>query len=312
MSDDHARRPPATLEELIADTLDKPVPHPVRLLAEEARKRHQRGKGVAAVLAYGSTLREASPEESLVDLYVLTFDSEAVSDIPLSRLGCRLLPPNVYYLETQEENGQGLHTWRAKYACLTLQGFASRMQANVRNPYFWARFSQPSRLVWAHDEAVRQEVIAALTTAVRTMLTFAHRLTPKDTSCQNLWQEALVATYASELRVEGPERARLIVSRNRKFMTAACALFQKEAARMPPLPPLSTTALRIMQIEGKALSVLRLAKAAFTFAGGADYIAWKIARHTGEKIELTPFERRHPLFAALRHLPRLLRHGTVR
>ena len=360
MTENRAHSPPATLEDLIAKTIDLPVPAPVRLLAEEARKRHQKGRGVAAVLAYGSTLREASPEESLVDLYVLTFDSAAISDNPLSRLGCRLLPPNVYYLEVKEETEQGPRTWRAKYACLTLDQFTARMQDKVRNPYFWARFSQPSRLVWAQDEAVREQVISALATAVRTMLTFARRLASDAASCPDLWQKALIATYASELRVEGPERARLIVSRNHAFMTAACALIEQEAhtlrhaqrhtgesrylkpqthepaaralglrrgdekddtlvsnnmqdaANNPPPAPLSKAALRFMQIEGKVLSVLRLIKAAFTFAGGADYIAWKIARHTGEKIELTPFERRHPLFAAIRHLPRLLRRGAVK
>jgi hypothetical protein len=37
-------------------------------------------------------------------------------------------------------------------------------------------------------------------------------------------------------------------------------------------------------IEGKMLSVVRLAKASATFAGGADYIAWKINRHAGTNI----------------------------
>ena len=66
------------------------------------------------------------------------------------------------------------------------------------------------------------------------------------------------------------------------------------------------------RVEGKALSVLRLAKASFTFAGGAEYIAWKINRHAGTKIELKPWQRRHPLLAAISLLPRLLRSGAVR
>jgi hypothetical protein len=66
------------------------------------------------------------------------------------------------------------------------------------------------------------------------------------------------------------------------------------------------------RIEGKALSVLRLIKASFTFAGGADYIAWKINRHAGTSIELKPWQRRWPLLAAITLLPRLLRSGAVR
>ena len=66
------------------------------------------------------------------------------------------------------------------------------------------------------------------------------------------------------------------------------------------------------RIEGKALSVIRLAKASFTFAGGVDYIAWKINRHAGTSIELKPWQRRWPLLAAISLLPRLLRSGAIR
>ena len=66
------------------------------------------------------------------------------------------------------------------------------------------------------------------------------------------------------------------------------------------------------RIEGKLLSVLRLAKASATYAGGAEYIAWKINRHAGTSIELKPWQKRHPLLAAISLLPRLLRSGAIR
>jgi hypothetical protein len=66
------------------------------------------------------------------------------------------------------------------------------------------------------------------------------------------------------------------------------------------------------RIEGKILSVVRLAKASTTFAGGADYIAWKINRHAGTDIQLKPWQRRHPLLGAISLLPRLLRSGAIR
>jgi hypothetical protein len=81
-----------------------------------------------------------------------------------------------------------------------------------------------------------------------------------------------------------------------------------EAARS--LRPSGSWILR--RIEGKALSILRLAKASLTFAGGADYIAWKINRHAGTDIQLKPWQRRHPLLAGLSLLPRLLKSGAVR
>jgi hypothetical protein len=66
------------------------------------------------------------------------------------------------------------------------------------------------------------------------------------------------------------------------------------------------------QRHGKVYSVARLAKASLTFANGADYIAWKISRHAGTDISLTPWQKRHPLLGAITLLPRLLRSGAVR
>jgi hypothetical protein len=45
-------------------------------------------------------------------------------------------------------------------------------------------------------------------------------------------------------------------------------------------------------------NVARILKAAFTFDGAARYAAYKIARHTGVEIEVTPLARAHPFLAA--------------
>jgi hypothetical protein len=86
------------------------------------------------------------------------------------------------------------------------------------------------------------------------------------------------------------------------------------AAAEPSTPPIGNAERwwRGKQRHGKAYSVARLGKASFTFAGGADYIAWKINRHAGTQIALKPWQRRHPLLAAISLLPRLLRSGAVR
>jgi hypothetical protein len=55
-----------------------------------------------------------------------------------------------------------------------------------------------------------------------------------------------------------------------------------------------------------------LIKAAFTFEGGASYAAWKIERHSGSRITLSPWQQRHPVLAGLMLLPKLLRRGTIK
>jgi hypothetical protein len=68
----------------------------------------------------------------------------------------------------------------------------------------------------------------------------------------------------------------------------------------------------LRRLQGKILSLLRLIKAAFTFQGGADYIIWKLERHTGIPIEVTPEMRRHPLIYGWGLMWRLYRRGVFR
>jgi hypothetical protein len=112
-------------------------------------------------------------------------------------------------------------------------------------------------------------------------------------------------TYSAELRAERAGRSGSVVDaesdRYRRFTEVGLAA---------AAPQNDSWARR--RLEGKLLSVLRLAKASATFAGGPDYIAWKINRHAGTDIVLKPWQRRFPLLAALSLLPRLLRSGAVR
>lgn len=66
------------------------------------------------------------------------------------------------------------------------------------------------------------------------------------------------------------------------------------------------------RLIGKPLNVMRLIKAAFTFQGGARYLAWKIERHSGVKVELTPWQERHPILASSVLFWRLYRKGAFR
>jgi hypothetical protein len=71
-------------------------------------------------------------------------------------------------------------------------------------------------------------------------------------------------------------------------------------------------AWRRFRRRGKALTLIRLAKATTTYAGGVDYLAWKINRHAGTRIAVKPWQRRWPILGALTLLPRLLRRGAIR
>ncbi len=288
------------LKAIVAAELAKPYPAAIGTMAAALLGRHG---NVLAVLAYGSSLRGVDPRETLIDLYLLTERVDDVSANPLARWGCRLAPPNVLYAEAVE-NGR---TLRAKYALLSLDAFERRCGAATSNPYFWARFAQPSRLVHARDEEVRRRVVKTCAEAVRTMVGEGSRLVDPEAEPLALWEAVLAQTYRTELRPEGKDKAREIAEANEAYYRAVT-----DAAMHGPPMRLRRSSWPVRQAEGKALSVLRLLKAAFTFQGGADYLAWKISRHSGAEIEIKPWQRRHPILGALSLLPSLLRKGAVR
>lgn len=297
---------------LVRGRLIRPVPDPVRLLAHAVLRRH--GRGALAVLAYGSSLRGADPRETLIDLYLLAADERAITRNRLSRLACRRLPPNVYYVEAIHDGV----VYRAKYAALSLSAFEAQVQHTAETPYFWARFAQPSALVWGRDNAVKGRIAEAVATAVETMVHEAFELASPRDDALAMWERALAATYATELRSEGPGRPSAIVAADQDWYTAGAGAVLGFGFEIPRQGrrPAHEQALRRKwarrRRNGKALSVLRLVKAAFTFQGGADYLAWKIERHSGVRVELTPWQRRHPLLASLWLFPKLYRMGAFR
>jgi hypothetical protein len=122
------------------------------------------------------------------------------------------------------------------------------------------------------------------------------------------WRRAFALTYSAELRAERAGRAGSVVDANLERYKR----FSRPAMAAIPTGSGVYGGWARRRLEGKALSVIRLAKASATFAGGVDYIAWKINRHAGTKIVIKPWQRRWPLLAAISLLPRLLKSGAVR
>jgi hypothetical protein len=280
------------LENFCKKSLARAVPEELRTMTNYLVQKHE---GALAILAYGSCIRGVAASETLMDFYVLTETSQQVSSNVFSRIGCALVPPNVYYAEVG-----GL---RAKYAVLPLSLFARWMQPKTGNPYFWARFSQPCALVYARDATTKAQIATAIAQALQTSFANAKGLTSSDNATA-IWTAGFSATYGTEFRSEKTNRAALIVETYPDYYSQAAALLTDEK------PIHVNQAMR--RFTGKVWSALRLVKAAFTFQGGADYIVWKIERHSGEKIELTDWQRRHPVIAGFFLLGSLLRKGAVR
>ena len=283
------------LRQLVAEELAQPVDPRVRAMAAAIAARY--GKAARAVLFYGSCLREQQLDGLMLDFYLIVSSYGGAYGRKWLAAANRLVPPNVFHFAYD-----GL---MAKYAVLSEADFHRLNGPETRNVSVWARFAQPSRIAWAADDAAVVRAVDAVARAVPTLLGAALPSAPPSDDPLDLWRHAFALTYSAELRAERKGRSGSVVDsdpeRYRRFTAPGLAA---------AVPNRQSWARR--RVEGKLLSVLRLAKASATFAGGAEYIAWKINRHAGTDIVLKPWQRRFPLLAALSLLPRLLRSGAIR
>jgi len=290
------------LHALVAAELGRPVDPRVTAMAAAIAAVH--GEASRAVLFYGSCLRSADLDGQMLDFYLIVSSYRAAYRGGWRALANRLLPPNVFPFAHE-----GL---AAKYAVLSEADFLRLNGPETLNVSVWARFAQPSRLVWFADAAARQGAFESVARAAPTLLAAARPLAPESGDPLDIWRAAFTLTYGAELRAERNARPGAMVDaepdRYIRFTDPALAAIQGPVAT----PTAARRRWRLRRLQGKTLSVLRLAKASLTFAGGIDYLAWKINRHAGTAIEIRPWQRRWPLLGAVVLVPKLLRSGAVR
>jgi hypothetical protein len=288
---------PARIAERLAVPVDSAVASFARALGDTA--------GARAVLFYGSNLRTGSLD-GVLDFYIL-LPGDAESAIW----------PTVSY---HERDHQGV-TLRAKVATMRLSTFTRAASGELTDTTIWARFVQPSALIWAKDDTARTEVIAAIAAASVTAARLAVALGPASGTAEAYWRALFRATYSAEFRVEKGGRENDILAVNADHFAGLLPLAleaggiqagQDGALLTPHLTPGERARTlgwwKRRRRMGKPLNLLRLVKASTTFEGAARYAAWKIERHTGMPVKLTPFRERYPLLAAPQVLLDLRRH----
>ena len=285
----------SSLRDLVEEELGQPVDPRVTAMARAIAVKH--GSASRAVLFYGSYLRQKQLDGLMLDFYLIVSSYDQAYDKRWLARANALVPPNVFPFQ----HG-GL---MAKYAVLSEADFHRLNGPETRNVSVWARFAQPSRLVWAASGDARDRAVTAVAGAAPTLLAAAGAVDGE--APLDWWRRAFALTYSAELRAERKERSGSVVDadkeRYRRFSAPAIAAIAAGS---------KGGQWQRRRIEGKLLSVIRLAKASATYAGGAEYIAWKINRHAGTDIKLSDWQKRHPLLAAISLLPKLISSGAIR
>ncbi|AMO70878.1 hypothetical protein [Sphingorhabdus sp. M41] len=302
------------LKSLIAQELAHPVDSQVAAFAASIAAQY--GDASRAVLFYGSCLRTTELDGQMLDFYLIVSDYEAAYGKSWLVGANKRLPPNVFPAEYG-----GLI---AKVAVLSESDFYRLNRISASAVSLWARFAQPSRLVWQADEAARIQAVEAIEGAAVTLFDMTFPMMDIDTeyTIADLWKRGFELTYGAELRAERKDRSDTVVDsdpeRYARFGPAVvAAITERDKARGKKLKIVAsrdTVEKRWRQLRrnGKILTLARLAKASATYAGGIDYLAWKINRHAGTDYVIRPWQRKWPILGALVMLPRLILGGAIK
>ncbi len=296
------------LIDLVARDLATPVPEAVHAFAEALAAEYR----TAAVLFYGSILRTGDLD-GVLDFYILTDGPHRTG---LRGWRERKLWPEVDFREWTH----GETVLRAKIAVLPLTTFSEAAAGQRLDTTIWTRFVQPCALVWTRGEADRDAVTHAVADAAITAARYAAVLGPGSGEPLVWWRALFAQTYRAEFRVERAGREDQIVGFDPDRYAAILPLawaaggiaFRQDGARLSPSLTLTErhrilSEWRRRRRLGKPLNIARLVKAAFTFTGATQYAVWKIERHTGLIVPLTPWRIRHPVLASPGVLYRLWR-----
>ena len=302
------------LNSLIAEELAQPVDPRVSAFAESIAAQY--GEASRAVLFYGSCLRTTELDGQMLDFYLIVSSYEAAYGKSWLVGANRRLPPNVFPAEHD-----GLV---AKVAVLSEKDFHRLNRITASAVSVWARFAQPSRLVWQADEAARSQAVDAIAGAPVTLFDMTFPMMGIDTeySIADLWKRGFELTYGAELRAERRDRSASVVDadpdRYARFGPAlVAAIAERDKDRGKALKIIASRDVvekrwRQLRRSGKILTLARLAKASATYAGGIDYLAWKINRHAGTAYVIRPWQRKWPILGALVMLPRLIMGGAIK
>ncbi|QCE33863.1 hypothetical protein FAI40_00065 [Acetobacteraceae bacterium] len=274
----------------------KTIPLRVNLFAQEIANKCK--KPPIGIIFYGSQISKLDPD-GLMDFYLILESLKDFQQNKLLFLGNIFLPPNIYFMK----HGNS----RAKVACMTLAQLQKRTQVKSLDTTIWARFSQPVYLAWVRDERSEHLLNSQICNSIYTASLWSAALGKTCGKVDDYLRDLYTNTFKTEIRVESKDRISSLIERNIKryqeYLPIAwkdCSLpfEQKNDVFYPRIDSQRNLFLRrwrIIRLWGKIQNALRLLKAGMSFNGGADYIRWKVRRHTGISIKLSAYERKYPI-----------------
>jgi hypothetical protein len=288
---------------------------------------------IRTVLLFGSRLVQASPDRfSAYDLILVVENYRGFYDA-LARAGLsqrspalqaflnRLLPPNVVAFAP--------HGWTdgpvAKIMVLEPAAVARALSPHAPDHFLKGRLVQRVALLYARDGAASDWITALVTDARTDILRWAGPFLEETFTPAEAALRMLQVSYRGEVRPEAADRVLDVFESQRSFLPDVLTRVLQDAADAGELmragrgyqfvrPPSSRErwSVRLYFARSKVRATARWLKHVVTFDNWLDYIARKVERRTGRRVEITPWERRMPYLLLWPKIVRVLRERPAR
>jgi len=322
--------PPDALREAVRARVASPAPDAGA--REAARAVEDRGgPATRAIVFFGSRKTQARPDAwSAYDFFVIVDRYRPFYDAlrahgalgrPSALVAAlnRPLPPNQIGLTL---GAPGESTARAKCAVVSSAAFTRETSAARRDHFFLGRLCQQTEVVFAADEASREQAVDALASAHALTYSWVRPWLPERFDVGTFCRTFLRVSYSAEIRPEPEGRAEALWDAQREYLSAVYGVLLRELSaagelvlHAPDTYGLARPAGRAERLRlsayfwrSKIRATLRWAKYVVTFDDWLEFILRKAARHSGQAFDLSPRERRFPLIFLWPRVFRYLRH----
>jgi hypothetical protein len=287
------------------------------------------GPACRALVHYGShvTAGAAARPGSARDFFVVVDDYDAAyrhlvarvetgMDAERAARWARVLAPNVVSVVDPATGMQ------AKCAVLSAADFARACGPASRDHFTRGRLFQQVLLLWSRDPEARADAEARLVDVRAGTWRWGRPFLPPEFDAEGYCRALLETSFAAEIRPEKADRTgELLAAQGPVLVPLYRALLEQlESAgelvavapgrwRLArPATPAEAARLRAYFARSKARATLRWGKYVALYDDWLDYIVKKVERRTGERVELTPRERRWPVPFLLPRALRFLRN----
>jgi hypothetical protein len=212
---------------------------------------------------------------------------------------------------------------RAKVSVIRRDRLLRETSARRHDHFTIGRLFQPSRIEYARTEEARDAIVGALASAYAQTWLWARPWLPPTFDAESYGRQALATSMSWEVRPEPIGRAAALWAAQRDAQIPIVSTLLRDLEAQGALRAVDDAPLRwAMAGQPRAAERLRSrlyfsrslvratarwVKHMLTFEDWLEYIVRKASRHTGERFELSPRERRWPLLFLWGRVFRFLR-----